>query len=176
MPTKAVGHPGGNGGMVKDRNRAAHCCPYRERTEEAEMSDNERREIIFPPEAEKFAMERNREFYDAVVSCAVKPGGGQPFAVNYLIKPTQEDKDCYDCQYCSRHSYIKGEWPCAKFAPDEAPEDYTCFCKRENKPSCSDCKSWEGSGDYRCFCLGSSWEGKTTSADNYCRFFDRRAT
>lgn len=134
------------------------------------MNGNEPREIKIPTEAEDFAFEHNREFFNVAVSTAKKPG----FAAKYLGKPAQEERECYDCQYCRRNRYIKGEWPCAKFKPGEPPEGLSCFRKRENKPNCSECESWEGSGDYRCFCPGSWWAGKTTSPDNYCRFFSKR--
>lgn len=36
LPREVLGIPRGNRTVVKDRNRAAHCSPYREGTEEAQ--------------------------------------------------------------------------------------------------------------------------------------------
>lgn len=134
-----------------------------------EKENTQPREVIIPEEMEAYIKEHEKELLDVAVSTAAKPG----FAVKYMGKTVPEGRECYFCQYCRRGRYIKGDWACAKFKPDEAPEGFSCFRKRENKPECSECAFWEGCGDYRCFCQGSWWEGERTSPENYCRFFAR---
>ena len=127
------------------------------------------REWFFPAELEEYNRERTPEFLARAVASAAKPC----FAVEYKGKPIQESRECYDCEYCHRLRYLKGEWHCRICKPHEVPKDYPCFVHRGSRPSCFDCASWD-INDPRCMDERSQWAGCTTSPDNYCRYFDRR--
>lgn len=133
------------------------------------MSDTPPREIFFPAELEAYMKERAPEFLAAAVDAAAKPN----FALKCMAVPIQHDPDCYDCVYCHRGRYLKGEWHCRITKPHEVPKDYACFTKRGEVPNCFDCESW-CQNDPRCMNPRSQWAGCVTSPFNYCRHFERR--
>ena len=90
-----------------------------------------------------------------------------------MKKTVAFDKDCYNCEYCRRLRYLKGEWHCRIYKPDEVPNPCTCFVHRGEWPNCLDCQNWHPD-DPRCMHPRSQWAGLITSPDNYCRFFERR--
>lgn len=126
-------------------------------------------EVPIPAEMEEYIKERAPEFLARAVASAAKP----TFAVEYKGKPYQESRECYDCEYCHRLRYLKGEWHCRICKPHEVPKDYPCFVRRGSRPACFDCANWD-INDPRCMEKRSQWAGCTTSPDNYCRYFDRR--
>lgn len=133
------------------------------------MNDTPSREIFLQAELEEHIRERAPEFLARAVASAAKPC----FAVEYKGRPAWEDRDCYNCEYCHRLRYLKGEWHCRITKPHEVPNPLTCFVHRSEKPDCFSCESW-CPNDPRCMNPRSQWAGKFTSPDNYCRFFERR--
>lgn len=95
------------------------------------------------------------------------------FAVEYKDGPAQPPPDCYDCGFCNRPRYLKSEWHCRAFKPDEVPNPCTLYYSRTQASNCLDCESWR-LNDPRCMNPRSQWAGLTTSPDNCCRFFERR--
>lgn len=62
------------------------------------------------------------------------------FEVKYLAVPATNDHDCYDCEYCKRGNYLKGEWHCAKYMPCEVPKETNCFTNRGRTQDHLDCE------------------------------------
>lgn len=133
------------------------------------MSKTPPRDLPIPAELEKHIQEHAPEFLARAVESAAKRG----FAVEYKGIPAQMAPDCYDCVYCHRLRYLKGEWHCRTFKPHEITGPCACFAHRCERPSCLDCQNWHPD-DPRCMHPRSQWAGLTTSPNNYCRFFERR--
>lgn len=127
------------------------------------------RDLPIPAELEEYIKEHAPEFLARAVESAAKRG----FAVEYKGRPVWQDKDCYNCEYCQRLRYLKSEWHCRIYKPDEVPNPCTCFVHRSERPNCLDCLNWHPD-DPRCMHPRSQWAGLITSPDNYCRFFERR--
>ena len=127
------------------------------------------RDLPIPAELEEYIKEHAPEFLARAVESAAKRG----FAVEYKAVPAQKAPDCYDCEYCHRLRYLKGEWHCRIYKPDEVPNPCTCFVHRSERPNCLDCQNWHPD-DPRCMNPRSQWAGLATSPNNYCRFFERR--
>lgn len=128
------------------------------------------RELFLPAELEEHVREHAKEFLARAVESAAKRG----FAVEYKGVQARKNPDCFDCEYCDRLRYLKGEWHCRITNPHEVPNPLACFVRRGAAPNCFDCTSWHPT-DHRCTDHRSQWAGVTTSPDNYCRFFDRRS-
>lgn len=133
------------------------------------MSKNPPRDLTIPAVLEEYIREHAPEFLTRAVESAAKRG----FAVEYKGRPVWQEKDCYNCEYCRRLRYLKSEWHCRIYKPDEVPNPCTCFVHRSEQPNCMDCLNWHPD-DPRCMHPRSQWAGLTTSPDNYCRFFERR--
>ena len=133
------------------------------------MSERHPYEIVFSAEMEERAQENAMEFLAPYIEAAEKQG----FAVGYKAVTAQKAPDCYNCGFCHRLRYLKSEWPCRVFKPDEVPNPCTYFHTRNQTPNCLDCESW-CLNDPRCMNPRSQWAGLTTSPNNYCRFFERR--
>lgn len=127
------------------------------------------RDLPIPAELEEHIRQHAPEFLARAVESAAKRG----FAVEYKAVPAQKAPDCFDCEYCHRLRYLKGEWHCRITKPHEVPNPLTCFVHRSAAPNCFDCTSWDPA-DPRCMDHRSQWAGLTTSPNNYCRFFERR--
>lgn len=93
------------------------------------------RDLPIPAELEKHIREHAPEFLARAVESAAKRG----FAVEYKAVPAQEDPDCYDCEYCHRLRYLKGEWHCRITKPHEVPNPLTCFVRRGDTHNCYNC-------------------------------------
>ena len=95
------------------------------------------RDLPIPAELEEHIREHAPEFLTRAVESAAKRG----FAVEYKGRPAWQDKDCYNCEYCRRLRYLKGEWHCRIYKPDEVPNPCTCFVHRSERPNCLDCQN-----------------------------------
>ena len=84
------------------------------------------RDLPIPAELEKHIREHAPEFLARAVESAAKRG----FAVEYKAVPAQKAPDCYDCEYCRRLRYLKGEWHCRIYKPDEVPNPCTLTASR----------------------------------------------
>ena len=127
------------------------------------------RDLPIPEELEEYVRQRAPEFLTRAVESAAKRG----FAVEYKAVSTLKAPDCYDCGFCHRLRYLKSEWYCRAFKPDEVPNPCTYFHHRSQVPNCLECESW-CLNDPRCMNPRSQWAGLITSPNNYCRFFERR--
>lgn len=90
------------------------------------MSKNPPRDLTIPAELEEYIREHAPEILTRAVESAAKRG----FAVEYKAVPAKKDPDCYDCEYCNRLHYLKGEWHCRIIKPHEVPNPLTCFVHR----------------------------------------------
>lgn len=134
------------------------------------MSNTPPRDLPIPAELEEYIKAKAPEFLTRTVESATKPH----FTVEYKGRPAWNEKDCYNCEYCHRLRYLKGEWHCRITKPHEPHADpCACFIHRSARPNCLDCVSW-CLNDPRCMNPRSQWAGLITSHENYCRFFERR--
>lgn len=88
------------------------------------------RELFLPAELEEHVRKRALEFLARAVESAAK----RDFAVEYKAVPAQKAPDCYDCEYCNRLRYLKGEWHCRITKPHEVPNPLACFVRRGAVP------------------------------------------
>lgn len=64
----------------------------------------------------------------------------QIFVVKYSAVPSTNDHDCYNCEYCRRSNYLKGEWHCVKYTSGEVPKETNCFTRRGRTQYHLDCE------------------------------------
>lgn len=142
---------------------------YADKQAACEASSFLPRELFLPAELEEHIRQKAPEFLTRAVESAAKRG----FAVEYKAMSTLKAPDCYDCGFCNRLRYLKSEWYCRVFKPDEVPNPCTLYHSRTQAPNCLECESW-CLNDPRCMNPRSQWAGLITSPNNYCRFFERR--